>query len=262
MTQKIIYPEKPHVPKVNMESCIVFGREKCGKSTFLSELENALFIDTEYGTNHLSVKAIQPPLDKGPVGKMQWLKSLGQQLIDDGRPFDYVIVDTLSEVNEWSEWSGTYKYMCSAQGKSFNREKDKNGNPIKDGPMLTPDHPDYQSVHSIPEGYGYRWSRDEMIDIFNLYLKVAKKCVIFVCHVEDKFIAQKEQTDLVAPKQLALTGKVREIFPRKVDAIGYIYNDKGVLKINFTGSEERVGGTRAKHLVGYNDVADWSKIFI
>ena len=57
--------------------------------------------------------------------------------------------------------------------------------------MLTPDDPDYQSVHSIPEGYGYRWSRDEMIDIFNLFLKVTKKCVIFVCHVEDKYIAQK-----------------------------------------------------------------------
>ena len=75
--------------------------------------------------NHLPVKAIQPPSDKGPVGKMQWLKALGQQLIDDGKPFDYVIIDTLSEVNEWSEWSGTYKYMNSVQGKSFNRVKIK-----------------------------------------------------------------------------------------------------------------------------------------
>lgn len=261
MKEKIIYPDKPHEPKVNMESCIIFGREKCGKSTFLSQLENALFIDTEYGTNLLKVKALQPPTNLGPVGKMKWLKDLGQQLIDDGKPFDYVIVDTLSEVNEWSEWSGTYKYMHSVQGKSFNREKDEKGLIIKDK-MLTPDHIDYQSVHSIPEGYGYRWSRDEMMDVFNLYLKVAKKCVIFVCHVEDKFITQKEQTDIVILKQLALTGKIREIFPRKVDATGYLYHDKGTLKINFSSSEERTGGTRAKHLINYNDVADWSKIFI
>jgi hypothetical protein len=55
---------------------------------------------------------------------------------------------------------------------------------------------------------------------------------------------------------------VRDILPRKVDGIGYVYNDEGVIKINFTGNEERVGGNRCPHLQGYNDVADLSKIFI
>ncbi len=72
----------------------------------------------------------------------------------------------------------------------------------------------------------------------------------------------KDSTDVVIPKQLALTGKLRDILPRKVDAVGYVYNDKGTIKVNFTGTEEKVGGTRALHLRGYNDVLDWKKIFI
>lgn len=261
-TSEIIYPTEFSEPEINMTSCILFGKEKCGKSTIMSELPNALFIDTERGTKKLRVKAIKPPEDTGPVGKMQWLKKLAQKLIDDGRPFDYVIIDTLSEVNEWAEWSGTWKYMNSLQGKKFNRVKNpKTGLPEPGGDFLAPDDPDYESVHNLAEGYGYRWSRDEMLQIFNLFLDTAKKCVFFICHVEDKYIAQKDSTE-VPPKQLALTGALRNILPRKVDTIGYIYNDKGVLKVNFTGTEEKLGGTRAKHLIGYNDVFDWKKILI
>ena len=147
-------------------------------------------------------------------------------------------------------------------GKSFNRELDARGVPIKGGPMLKPTDDNYESVHNIGEGYGYRWSREDSLRMFEKYIRVAKKCVFFVCHVEDKYIGQKESTDVVAPKQLALTGKLRNILPRKVDAIGYVYNDEGTIKINFTGNEERVGGMRCKHLLGYNDVLDWNKIFI
>jgi hypothetical protein len=193
---------------------------------------------------------------------MQWLKKLADKLTAGGRMYDYVALDTFTEINEWAEWSGTFKYMNSPQGKSFNRVKDKHGNPIKGGEFLSPDDPDYQSVHTLPEGFGYRWSREEVMDIFNRFLNVAKKCVIFVCHIEDKYVALKDTTDLVIPKQLALTGKIRDILPRKVDAIGYVYNDKGTIKVNFTGTEEKVGGTRAKHLIGYNGDLDWGKIFI
>ena len=80
--------------------------------------------------------------------------------------------------------------------------------------------------------------------------------------VEDKFLGLKDTTELVIPKQLALTGALRNMLPRKVDAIGYIYNEKGTIKINFTATETTAGGTRAKHLIGYNDVLDWKKIFI
>ena len=262
MIDEIVLPTDFHEPEINMNSCILFGKEKCGKTTALSQLKDCLIIDTENGSKKVRAKALQVPDDKGPVGKMIWLKKVAEKLIEEGKKYDYVALDTLTEVNEWAEWSGTFRYMNSPQGKSFNREKDVKGNPIKGGEFLDPSDDDYQSVHTLPDGYGYRWSRDEVMAIFNLFMKVARKCVIFVCHIEDKFIALRDTTDVVVPKQLALTGKLRESLPRKVDAIGYVYNDKGVVKVNFTGTEEKIGGTRAKHLTGYNDVLDWDKIFI
>lgn len=252
-------PDGLSTPTVNMESCILYGLPKCGKTTLLSKLPNCLIIDTENGTNKIAALVKKAPDDKGPVGKMKWLEDFADFLIAKGKPYDYVAIDTLSETDEWSEWSGTWRYMHSIQGKNFNRDDNDS--------MLKPDNKDYQSVHDIPQGYGYKWSRKDMERLIDKYKKVARKCVFFVCHVEEKFMGGGDNRigklkEEVAPKQLALTGKVKDILPRKVDAIGYVYNEEGVIKINFTGSEERVGGNRCPHLQGYNDVADWSKIFI
>jgi hypothetical protein len=132
--------------------------------------------------------------------------------------------------------------------------------------MLKSSDYDYQSVHTLADGYGYRWSREETMKLFQKYMKVANKCVFFICHVEDKFVGGGDTRiklkEEVAPKQISLTGKVKDILPRKVDAIGYVYNEDGEIKVNFTGSEERVGGNRCPHLQGYNDVLDWNKIFL
>ena len=254
-------PDSLSTPEINPQSIILFGLPKCGKTTLLSKLDNCLIIDTENGSDKISGLIKKVP-DKGPVGKMIWLDQFADFLIAKGKPYDYVAIDTFSEVNDMAEWSGTYRYMNSVQGQKFNRERDDTGEPIKKGPMLKPNHPDYDSVHNLGEGFGYRWSREDTLRVFEKYMRVARKCVFFICHVEDKFIALKENTETLVPKQLALTGKLRNILPRKVDAIGYVYNEDGEIKVNFTGSEERVGGSRAKHLQGYNDVADWSKIFI
>ena len=256
-------PTEPHEPDVNARTMILFGKEKCGKTTILSQLKDCLIIDTERGSGMVKALAKMVPDDRGPVGKMQWLKKLGQKMIEEGKKYDYVAIDTLTEVNDWAEWSGTWRYMNTVQGKSFNRVKDKNGNPIKGGEFLDPTSDDYESVHTLPDGNGYRWSRNELLDVFYLFQQVARKCVIYVCHIEDKFLGNKEiPTDGVIPKQLALTGKLREMLPRKVDAVGYVYNNKGNLMVNFTGSEEKLGGTRAKHLIGYNGELKWEKIFL
>lgn len=254
-------PDGLSTPSVNMESCILYGLPKCGKTTLLSKLPNCLIIDTEDGTNKVAALVKKVPDDKGPVGRMKWLEDFADFLIVQGKPYDYVAIDTLSEVNDWAEWSGTYRYMHSVQGKKFNRAEDG------DGPILKPDDKDYQSVHDLGQGYGYKWSRQDTLRVVDKYMKVAKKCVFFICHVEEKFQGGGDNRigklkEEVAPRQLALTGKTKDILPRKVDAIGYVYNEEGTIKINFTGSEERVGGNRCPHLQGYNDVADWSKIFV
>lgn len=260
------FPTELSTPDTEMRSAILYGLPKCGKTTILSKLANCLIIDTENGSDKISGLIKKIPQDKGPVGKIQWLDKFADELIKAGKPYDYVAIDTLTEVNDLAEWSGTFRYMNSTMGRSFNREKDGNGNPVKGGTMLKPSENDYESIHALPEGYGYRWSREDTIRVFEKYMKVAKKCVFFICHVEDKYVGggdgRIKLQEKVVPKQISLTGKLKDILPRKVDAIGYIYNEDGVIKVNFTGNEEKVGGNRCPHLLGYNDVLDWDKIFL
>lgn len=260
------FPLEKTIPNTEMNSCILYGLPKCGKTTILSKLENCLIIDTENGSDKISGLIKKVPQDRGPVGKMEWLDKFADELIKANKPYDYVAIDTLTEVNEWAEWSGTYRYQNSILGSSFNRELDAMGKPIKGGTILKPTDDNYQSVHTLPEGYGYRWSREDTLRMFEKYMKVAKKCVFFICHVEDKYVGGGDNRiklkEEVAPKQISLTGKIKDILPRKVDAVGYVYNEDGIIKVNFTGSEERVGGNRCPHLQGYNDVLDWNKIFL
>lgn len=260
------FPQELSIPDSEMKSCILYGLPKCGKTTVLSKLPNCLIIDTENGSDKVSGLIKKVSQEKGPVAKMQWLEKFADELIKANKPYDYVALDTFTEVNEWAEWSGTFRYSQTTLGKSFNREKDSLGNPIKGGNLLKSTDIDYQSVHTLAEGYGYRWSREDTMRVFDKYMRVANKCVFFICHVEDKYVGGGDTRitlkEEVAPKQISLTGKLKDILPRKVDAVGYVYNEEGVIKVNFTGSEKRVGGNRCMHLQGYNDVLDWNKIFI
>lgn len=242
--------------RVNPRNMIIFGNPKTGKTSALSSLKGCLIIDTEEGSGFVDGIKIQVPKEKGPVGKMQWLKDLAQQIRDEGYPYDYVAIDTMSEVDGWAEWAGTWSYMNSMQGKAFNRVGGKPG-----GEFLPFGSLDYESVHSIPNGYGYRYSRQEMMDIYDSLQGLGKVCTIFVAHVTDKAMVKLNGQEVIT-KELSFTGKVKDIIARKVDATGYIYNKDGQAMISFKGSEEKVGGIRAKHIIGYEGPLDWEKIFI
>ena len=252
--QKIVLPtEKTPPTKVNPGTMILFGLQKCGKTTELAKLDNCLLIDTEGGAEFVEVLKVTPPKG-GPVTRMNWLKDIAKSIIDADRPYDYVAIDTFKQVDEWAEFSATYKYMNSITGQEFKRDKS--------GQMLNPDDPDYETVHNIPNGYGYRLSRQEMIDIYELTKDLGRICTIYVCHVSDKSVVSKISNQEVVTRDISLTGKVKDIVGRRVDAIGYVYNQEGTTMISFKGNEEKIGGIRARHIVGYDGPLLWDRIFI
>lgn len=239
---------------VNADSMVIYGLPKSGKTTALSKLDNGLIIDTEKGTRFIEGTYVMSlPEDKGPVGKWQWMKEVAAEIRRQGRPYKYVSIDTLTEIDSLSEWQGTWLYMNSTQGKTFNRDQN--------GKMLKFDDASYESVHSLPNGNGYQYSRSAMIDMLNTLKGLGSVCTIFTCHTLDKMIAKKDVGEVMV-KDLSLTGKVKDIVSRNVDAIGHLYNDDGEIKISFVGSENKVGGIRAKHLIGYDGPLQWDKIFI
>lgn len=241
----IILPTKPQKPTaVNARTMALYGLAKSGKTTAVSKLPNCLLIDVEDGSAFVEGLIIKPPEGVGPVSKFKWLKELAATLKAQGKPYDYVAIDTLSQLDIDAEWVGTWNYMNSITGKKFNR--DEAGN------MRKPNDPSYESVLTLANGYGYRYTREAIMDIFNEFKDVAKVCTIYICHVADKMVAKKGGTDEVMVKDLALVGKTRDLIPRLVDAIGNVWNEDGELKVSFIGDKERIGGMRAHHLIGYS----------
>lgn len=257
-TELLELPTEPQEPLKDVpSSMIMFGLPKCGKTTILSKLPGLLDIDVERGSDFVKIMRLQPPKDAKPVAIFNWIKKVSQSIKEAGRPYDFVAIETASFLDELSEWVGTWRYMNSIQGKSFNRVDGK-----KDGVMLKPTDPDYESVHTLPDGNGYRYSRAVMTELFDMTKDLGKICTIYVCHVTDKYIVSKLTNTEVRAIDLSLTGKVKHIYSRDVDAIGYVWNKDGKINISFKGNEEKLGGMRGNnHIQGYEGPLDWDLIF-
>lgn len=258
LPKEIMAPERL-VPS----SMIIFGLPKSGKTTAISQLPNCLIIDTEQGSKYVSAMKVSPPEDTKPVALFNWVADVAKSIKEAGKPYDFVAVDTSSYLDEMSEWKGTFDYMATPQGKTFNRYTQRNApQPELIGHKIPFDSPEYESVHSIGEGYGYRHSRKAMTDILDQCKNLGKICTIFVCHVKDKFVVNKLNNTEVRSMDLSLTGKVKEIYARDIDAIGYLFFKDGQAHISFRGNEERIGGMRGTTgLQGYEGPLNWSKIF-
>lgn len=247
------------------ENVIFFGLPKCGKTTEIAKLPNCLIIDPERGSNYVPCMRMQPREGMGPVATFKWVKEVAAAIRAAGKPYDFVAVETISFLDELSEWVGTWNYMNSVQGKTFNRYpalgEDRKPHP-KAGQLIPFGSLDYESVHDMGKGYGYRWSRQAMTEILHELKGLGRIATILTCHTAEKQIISKLTNTEVNAIDLSLTGKVRHIFSRDVDAIGYVYNKEGRLYVSFKGNEDKVGGMRgASHLQGYDGPVDWNMIF-
>ena len=145
---------------------------------------------------------------------------------------------------EWSEITGTYRYMRKPQGAKFNRVDEKKG-----GTPILHTNNKFESVHEIPNGYGYKHSRDEMVEWFYRLLKLAPR-IILVAHVKDKMVESKKTGDTVEVKDINLTGKVKSIYCSKVDAVALLEKSEGKGYLNFANEDNKVAGGRCPHLEG------------
>lgn len=247
---------------------ILFGPPKIGKTTKVMELPGCFDISLEKrGASYVKGLKIQIPEGLNALESIEWLRAVARKIKKDGRPYDFVAVDTLTVVDEWCEWTGTERYMNSTQGKEWNRWN-KIDHPLKKdlwGKRIPFGHEDYESIHNQGKGYGYKWSRGEVVDIYNELEGLGKRCTIFICHTVETQTKKINSEEEITAKGISLTGLVKEIIARKVDAVGYVYRggeENDELMVSFRGNETKVGGIRGERIKGYNGPLDWSKIFI
>lgn len=228
-----LIPATPGDPRI----LTIYGPPKVGKTTICAALPTALMLDLEDGSDFVSAMKLK-------LNSITELNETVTEIIKAGRPYQYLIADTVDKIEDWAEVEATMKYRKSIKGKNF----------------------DGHSVLELPNGGGYLYLRNEFRTLFNLLCTAAPR-IILIGHVRDKVI--NAETKDVTSKDLDLAGKIRNIVCSLSDAIGHIYRDKnGKLQISFATTESLQCGSRCVHLRGktiqFSDPAtinDWKQIY-
>lgn len=269
---------------------VIYGKPKIGKTEVLSRLENFLLMDFEDGSNHVDAMkqkfiGFAPPVGESEARRTKreesgnlYFKEFEQEFMKYYRennklPYDGVIIDTITALEEWCEDDATWDYMGVPQGKNFNRLVGQAG--IVDNKIVNVvPKEEFRSVLTLPNGAGYLYLRNSFKKWKGKFDKLAKY-KIYVAHVKDIFLEKNGKE--VSAKDLDLTGKIKNITCSSVDAIGFIYRDPSEpleLRISFQNNNQDLVGSRAKHLRNQDFVLavnnpdgsiksdNWNKIYI
>lgn len=247
---------------------LIYSAPKIGKTTLVSLLKNNLIIDFEDGAGHvdslrmncigLSAKydyafttGEPEEVKKARLERKEYYyDEIGQAIIQNGKPYDYVTLDTISVMEEMAEKAATVEYMNTLQGKNFNRytvEDVNSGLKVGIG-QLKPKN-QWKSVLDLPKGAGYLHIRNVMNEQIMKSKKLADK-VILIAHLKDKFVKDKESGGEISANDIRLTGLLGNIICSKADAIGFLHRKDKQIFMNFRADETSVCGARSIHLRG------------
>lgn len=238
------------------DEILIYAKPKLGKTDLVSRLPDCGIIDLEKGSKKVAGY-------KHEVNNLEELDAVLTWL-EKENPYQFVAFDTMTRLAEWCEIQGTIDYMKSTQGKTFNRVKQEHikshGIPAaKLGQPFPVGHELFESVETLPNGYGYRWSR-ECYKKWFLRMRALPCKKIFVAHIKDKFIETKSG-ETVEGRDIDLTGKLKGITTSFCDTIAYLNRqDDGNTYLSFQAGEKVAEGSRSKHLTGQNIlVGEWDK---
>lgn len=252
---------------------LFYSKPKAGKSSILSDLSRrskCLIIDTE--DSHKMLNSCKVVIDQSlsDIEKWKQLLEIQKEIYNAGLKdgvytpqYDILVIDTLTRIDEWSEMAGTMTYMNKPAGKTFNRKKDQRNQVTTE--VFKPEDDEFETVHELPNGFGYRYSREAIIAMCRRFETLAPN-VFYVCHVKEKFVGANLGEE-VSVKEINLTGKVKDNLASTVDTIAFLYRDENKLMASFSDEE----GSRCKSLSGKtikisesdkngNITVDWSKI--
>lgn len=275
---QFILPEAPEIKKEfpPPSDLVIAGIPKVGKSTIVSQLTlkgNGIVFDLERGGyEYISARRVgiynnnSDTLYDAYCSYINWRNAL----LREKNKYKFLIIDNISVLNDLAEIGGTYLYMDSVQGSSYNRV-----GKIKNGKKLSPNDKEWESVAEFPNGYGYKHIREWFFNQIELFSTISPYR-IYIAHVKDKALAITNDNE-ISVDEIMLTGKIKILFPSKVTAICRIVpvNKENVSEryLDFTvGENSIIAGSRHPDLNGqilissYNNETKkletyWEKIY-
>lgn len=243
--QQIQLPTKKSDPvSVSPKRTLIYSMPKAGKTTLAAGLDNSLLLDLENGSDFVSAVTMK-------ANSVEELGAICRQIIDQGKPYKYLIIDTVTALEAMCIPFAGKLYKNSPQGQNFNVNN---------------------NILHLPNGAGYMWLR-EAVELTLKGLENSCDRLILLGHLKDKFL-DRPGKDSVSAKDIDLTGKLKNIVCAKADAIGYLFRrNSNESVLSFKTSEEILCGARPEHLRNQEIVvaqqhADgkitthWDRIFI
>ncbi len=241
-TLKLELPKEKRKPiDINPNIMIIYSTPKAGKTTICAQLEDSLVLELEpNGANFVEVKVLEINTPREFDNALDLIEK------SETKVCTYLIVDTVTQLDIWSEIKGTYQFMQKPQGKKWNREGDVPG-----GKAILHTDVRFESVHDLGQGHGYAHSRNVMTDWYdrlNTLVNLGKvDHVIMLCHIKDKMI-ETSKGEVVEVSTLNLTGKVKSIYCSKADAVANFYRKGKQGFLNFDNEHKVISGGRCSHL--------------
>jgi len=221
---------------------VIYSKAKTGKTSLCAELENSLIIDLEKGSDFLDAVKV----NCNTVGE---IKELCREVIKQGKPYKYGIVDTITKLEDMILPLAKQMYMNTPMGKNFTGE----------------------SVLTLPNGAGYLYVRQAFFEVLG-WIEKSFERVILLGHLKSTMI-EKDGKE-VSAKDLDLGGKLKSMTSADVDCIGLLYRSKNnECILSFKTTDDVICGARPQHLKNQDIVISeitpegefktfWDKVFI
>ena len=221
--EEFVLPTKPIKATVkNPKNIIIFSKPKCGKSSNAIQLNNSLLIDLEDSSDYLEGMKVK-------VSSIGDIKKYGDKIVEAKYPYSYIIIDTITKLEEFCIPYAEILYAKSPMGATwYEKGKEKYGN-----------------ILGLPNGSGYFWLKQAFFKMVD-YIKTLAPNIIWLGHVKD-IVLEKSGSEFNSA-DLDLTGKIKRIFAADSDAIGYLYRKGNENILSFKTSDDVSCGSRSAHL--------------
>ncbi len=239
--QGIILPKNKVVSSFKSpRRLMIYSAPKCGKTSALAELKDALILDFEEGTDFLDAVKIK-------IDSLDKLKQVGSQIIAEGRPYKYIIVDTITALETLAIKLALQLYKATPMGRNF----------------------DGDNVLTLPNGAGYLYQRMGMEKLLD-YIDTLAPRIIYSGHIKTKFLEKGGKE--VSSSEVDLIGKTKSAVSASVDAIGLLYRKGNQTILTFATKDEVICGARPDHLKNQEIVlselsesglkVNWNRVYI
>jgi hypothetical protein len=234
---------------------MMYGLPKCGKSSSIAQMPDTLILDLEDGYAYLSAYVV-------PIRNYVDFYKICKALREEEHNYKFVVIDTITELENLAADLGAENYKKTLQGKNF---------------MGTG-----KDLLNLPMGAGYKQQKDALKQMLSWIMGDPEKGfvptwnTILVGHVKDSQLGSND--DMMPVKALDVSKSCANMLSKMSDTIAYVYRDSETnnLMANFGDKNEVLTGARPKHLSGktvllaervlnedgdYDIVTHWDNIF-